>query len=218
MVNEDDPAPDQAPRHYLRYWRDKRRLNQDALADLVGVTKFTVSRWEKFKQRITDKNAENLAETLSISKQELLFGPQAAPSIDPADDMETDCQPCDRATAARLGLQIDADQRCMIVTSHTVSLSRAGLRPGDIAVFDTSDQALEALRDGRVSDGAVVLATVSDGAAVWIIRQWLGPAPGTLVANRVRSPACTPLAARGDITVAGVLLRAIREVGPAKPQ
>lgn len=66
------PKPDK-PRYFFREWRKHRGLNQEELADLVGVTPSSISQLETGKQGFTDTTLAALAEALSCNPGDLLM-------------------------------------------------------------------------------------------------------------------------------------------------
>lgn len=69
------------PRLYLAEWREEKQLTQQQLADRLGTSDVTVSRWETAKRR-PDMNAqEAIAEALGIEAVDLRRHP-SQPSAD----------------------------------------------------------------------------------------------------------------------------------------
>lgn len=66
------PKPDK-PRYFFKEWRKFRGLNQEELADLVGVTASSISQLETGKQGFSDTTLAALAEALSCSPADLLM-------------------------------------------------------------------------------------------------------------------------------------------------
>lgn len=48
------------PNHHLREWRKARAWTQDELAKLLHTSKFTISRWESGKHRMSRMAREHL--------------------------------------------------------------------------------------------------------------------------------------------------------------
>ena len=66
---------------YIAEWRDSRGLTQQVLADRLGTSDVTISRWETAKRR-PDLNAQAaIAEALGIEPEDLLRHP-SQPSAD----------------------------------------------------------------------------------------------------------------------------------------
>jgi transcriptional regulator with XRE-family HTH domain len=68
-------------RHYIAEWRMKRGLSQEALADRIGTTKATISRWENNERDITFMALVAVAEALDLRVIDLLRDP-GEPSAD----------------------------------------------------------------------------------------------------------------------------------------
>jgi len=60
------------PQHYLRHWREFRRLTQGDLADKCGTTKGVISLLESGERRLSDKWARRLAPILKVQPGWLL--------------------------------------------------------------------------------------------------------------------------------------------------
>lgn len=60
-------------KHFLRAWRDYRRLTQDQLAERVGISKPSISRLEHGKQPYTQDLLEKLAEVLNTDPGSLIM-------------------------------------------------------------------------------------------------------------------------------------------------
>lgn len=58
---------------FFREWRKHRKLNQETLADRVGLTASSISQLENGKQGFTDKTLIALAEALECHPGELLL-------------------------------------------------------------------------------------------------------------------------------------------------
>lgn len=61
------------PRYYFREWRKFRGYNQEALAELVGVTPSSISQLESGKQGFTDTTLAAMAAALKCHPGELLM-------------------------------------------------------------------------------------------------------------------------------------------------
>ena len=60
------------PAHYLRPWREYRRLTQEDLADRIGTTKGVISLLESGERRLSDKWLRRLAPVLDVQPGWLL--------------------------------------------------------------------------------------------------------------------------------------------------
>jgi transcriptional regulator with XRE-family HTH domain len=56
----------------LRYWRGRRKLSQEALADLAGIHRTFVGTVERSETNISIDNVEKLAKALGVEALELL--------------------------------------------------------------------------------------------------------------------------------------------------
>ncbi len=82
-------------RLFLTEWREYRHLTQEQLADRIGTTKGTISRWENRDRDPPLGALSALAEALDI-EPESLFRDPATPS---AEELLRDLNPNDRARA-----------------------------------------------------------------------------------------------------------------------
>lgn len=74
MTKKVTPIPKPVhPRFFFREWRKFRGLNQEELAELVGVTPSTISQLETAKQGFTDSTLVALAEALHCEPGDLLM-------------------------------------------------------------------------------------------------------------------------------------------------
>jgi len=60
------------PLHYLRHWREYRRMTQDQLAEKAGTTKGVISLLESGERRLSDKWLRRLAPLLKAQPGWLL--------------------------------------------------------------------------------------------------------------------------------------------------
>lgn len=67
---------------YLAIWRDHLRVKQDELAERIGVTAATISRWENEERRIALEDLHAYAKGLKIPVIWLFRRPSERPSID----------------------------------------------------------------------------------------------------------------------------------------
>jgi len=205
----------------LRFWREKFGMTQAELAQALKKSVRSVQRAEQGRTRLRDSDIAVLCDLFGVSEAELRFGPSYAPSAvrAPAEGFDEDAEPYDprRLPGARLSL---ADTEFVYrITSDAIARSRAGLSPGDFAVFDVSHEAVAAIDHDRARDGTVVIAQAYDEArasADTIVRQWLGPPPGLLVTNRLGKNSAVQLATRHDIQIKGILRYTFR-AAPGEP-
>ena len=59
-------------RHYIKRWREYRKLTQDKLVEMTGMSKATISRIENGRSPYTQDTLEALAEALGATPAELL--------------------------------------------------------------------------------------------------------------------------------------------------
>ncbi len=64
--------------HPLKVYRTKRGLNQSELAELLGVTKTTISRWEKGKRAPRNADIWRIAIKTGLAPSDLLRSPESA--------------------------------------------------------------------------------------------------------------------------------------------
>jgi transcriptional regulator with XRE-family HTH domain len=72
------PIPNETDRQiglHIRAWLDIRRLNQQFLADRLGVTKGLMSQYVNGKTRLSGTRIRQIAAALDITPSDLLMGP-----------------------------------------------------------------------------------------------------------------------------------------------
>lgn len=213
MSDDTSESGSTQPPNFLRYWRERRRLSQTALGQMLKppVTHSTISRWEL--QKIDLNRLPELGRALDITPQQVLFGPGAlAPSYGGQRAFAEDATPW-RGPIPGFRLDLGETEMPYRVETDVLSRARTRLLPGDLAVFDIGEEIMARFHAGELPDGAIVIAQVHDdeaGAAATILRQWLGDLPGLLVTNRARDNECLSLQQHGEITVMGVLTRSVR--------
>jgi transcriptional regulator with XRE-family HTH domain len=74
-------GPRKPRRLYLAEWRESRGLTQKQLADRLGVSDMTISRWETGRNRMTDQVMDAVAEALDMDADDLRHDPNR-PSAD----------------------------------------------------------------------------------------------------------------------------------------
>ena len=74
-------GPKKAVRLYIAEWRNHRDLSQDQLANRIGATKSTISRWETGDRDILNSALAAIAEALNCAIEDLYNDP-AMPSAD----------------------------------------------------------------------------------------------------------------------------------------
>lgn len=67
--------PRRQRRIYLAEWREKRGLTQEVLANRLGTTDVTVSRWETGKALLNTNVMAAIAEALAIEPEDLYHDP-----------------------------------------------------------------------------------------------------------------------------------------------
>lgn len=73
------PAP---IRLYLAEWRDFRGLSQEQLAERVGTSKASISRWENYERDMTAKGMVAVAAALGLEPVQLFRHPDDPPLDD----------------------------------------------------------------------------------------------------------------------------------------
>lgn len=68
-----NPASEAPATYFFREWRKHRGLNQEALADLVGLTASSISQLENGKQGFSDSTLVALARALDCRPGDLLL-------------------------------------------------------------------------------------------------------------------------------------------------
>jgi transcriptional regulator with XRE-family HTH domain len=63
------------PRIYIAEWRQRRTLTQEKLAEMVGTTKATISRWEAGDRDPPFKALASMASALNIHVPDLFYSP-----------------------------------------------------------------------------------------------------------------------------------------------
>jgi len=74
-------GPRKPPRLYIAEWREARGLTQERLAERLGTTGMTVSRWETGKSSVNTSVMSALADAFDIEPEELFRHPDR-PSAD----------------------------------------------------------------------------------------------------------------------------------------
>lgn len=74
-------GPRRPPRIFLAEWREARGLSQERLGERLGVSKMTVSRWERNVASVNINVMSALAEALDIEPRDLFRHPDT-PSAD----------------------------------------------------------------------------------------------------------------------------------------
>lgn len=69
------------PKNYIAEWREKRNYTQEELAERVGTTKASISRWENQDRDITWAVMAAIADALACTMHDLLRHPDE-PSAD----------------------------------------------------------------------------------------------------------------------------------------
>jgi len=72
MAKQAKKPPKDRPQHYLRQWREFRRLTQDQLAEKAGTSKGVVSLLESGDRRLSDKWLRRFAPVLKVQPGWLL--------------------------------------------------------------------------------------------------------------------------------------------------
>lgn len=67
---------------YIEEWMDARGLNDEKVANRIGVDRATVNRWRNQQHRLNPEKMAILAEALDLEGTADLFRPPARPSLD----------------------------------------------------------------------------------------------------------------------------------------
>lgn len=65
-------------RLFLAEWRERRGLSQEALAERIGTTKASISRWENFERDLTTNVLGAIAHALNVEPVQLFRHPNEA--------------------------------------------------------------------------------------------------------------------------------------------
>jgi len=65
----------------IRSWREAKGLSQQQMADLIGVSYVTISRWETGKSKPYADNLNAIANKFGISFEQFMLGPQRAVDV-----------------------------------------------------------------------------------------------------------------------------------------
>lgn len=68
-------VPMRKPPHYLREWRERAGITQEALAERIGKQKHTISRIENFKRPYVQGTWEDIAHALGLDPADLFHPP-----------------------------------------------------------------------------------------------------------------------------------------------
>jgi transcriptional regulator with XRE-family HTH domain len=74
-------GPKKPTKIFISYWRDHRKLSQQQLANRIGTTKGSISRWENEERDLTLGVLGAIAEALNVDVMDLYRDP-AQPSAD----------------------------------------------------------------------------------------------------------------------------------------
>lgn len=91
--------------HYIGAWREHLGLTQDSLAQKIGVTKGTISRWEAGKRDMGLADLVNVANALGVEPLALLRAPE---DYDAAKAIDRFARLVDRVGAERAQKLLDA--------------------------------------------------------------------------------------------------------------
>lgn len=106
---------------YIRQNRKLKKLSQDELADLVGVSRNTISGWETNKVSIKYENAEVLAEVFGVTAPEIMVG--------------KDLTGLDSETREALSIKFrELSEQVDSVNSVTINIEDRGIMTLDVAI------------------------------------------------------------------------------------
>lgn len=61
--------------NFIREWRAHRGMTLDKVAEQIGYSKMSISRWERRTREVTTDQMQRLADALGCSLYDLLFRP-----------------------------------------------------------------------------------------------------------------------------------------------
>ena len=99
-------TPDKPAKLFLAEWRERRGLSQEALAERVGTTKASISRWENFERDMTTNVLAAIAAALNLEPIQLFRHPDE-PNLD---DMLASASPQLRRKAVAILSALLADE------------------------------------------------------------------------------------------------------------
>ena len=73
--------PEKPVKLFLAEWRERRGLSQETLAERIGTTKASISRWENQERDLTTKAMASIAYALGIEPLQLFRHPDE-PNLD----------------------------------------------------------------------------------------------------------------------------------------
>lgn len=157
----------------LSYWRKKRGLTQEQLADLVGTSQPNIGRLEAGKQELTLDWMQKLALPLGVQPMDLV-------SLAVVAELRDDVELCEEGINADVAAAIRS-RGFSTYRVKTKSLSEAGVDVGAIIVIDTAASSRDTVKTGSV---VLAHARSNDDADAHglILRQFLEPA--LLTTNR----------------------------------
>lgn len=160
-------------RNRIRELREAKGWTQAYLGKLVGRSKYVIGRLEDGTTPLKIDMARKLAEALDVTIPDLLTGPMV-------EDFQEEAAPYVSESESPLMRAIKR-RNLSPWTIMTDSLDALGLKPGDMRIFDHSQEAVD-----KVRTGDVVIVQLYDREdplkATTVIRQFI--APGLIVTNR----------------------------------
>lgn len=176
-----------APPNRIKELREMRGLTQQELADMMGVSKQDVSRYERGYTPLNMEWLIKFAQSLNVHPQDLLNIAAMSAAADEVVELP----------AEQVGPTYSALRRRGISVFKVLaeSVADAGIKPGDVVSVD--------LQSPDMKTGDVIVARVNDHL---VIRQFV--APRTLLING----AGPPIAIRTDdssvkVELVGVVIR-----------
>lgn len=152
----------------ISHFRKLKSLSQEKLGQLVGLTKFQVSRLESGQTELTVQAGRRIANVLGITLDELAGGLEdGKPGGFSEDIVRYEALPGDRVAAAL------ASEHVYLFTVATDALSRAGFPKG--MVVQISDSA-EDCRNVKPLDAVMVMYHPTGSRnAINLLRQFVPP-------------------------------------------
>jgi transcriptional regulator with XRE-family HTH domain len=148
----------------IKHWRKRRGLSGAEVARRIGHSQPNFYRLESGQQQLTVELMRKLAIALDISPIDLLPVAIAAGIDNELERAPISSHHGTNAVLASRGLQ------AFVVRSSKVT--RAGIKPGDTIIADTSEAAVAAAKTGDL----VILNVTGDNL---VLRQFVAPSLGT---------------------------------------
>lgn len=179
----------------IEYWRNRRGLSMQELAERANTTASTINKLEKGGMQLTQAWMTRIAKELGVQSADLLLGPT---KTDMTEDVEVYAPPAAHPLARLATLP-----NYRVYTMKTGVLEDLGIAKGDLVVVDSSTEAIE-----NLAPLSAVLLNYWDDKELKrskaLARQFLPP--DKFVSNSASDPQSEISISRERAEVAGVIV------------